>query len=90
MLSPALILGVILSTSYAALFHLWQQGDTPALRRYLVAAWLGFAAGHIISNVAGIHWFQAGHLNVLSGTVGAAVAEYSAKLWVRGIARRDR
>jgi uncharacterized membrane protein YeaQ/YmgE (transglycosylase-associated protein family) len=79
LLSPALVLGAVLSTAYAALFHLWQRGDLQALRRYLLAAWLGFAAGQLLSEMAGIHWLRVGHLSVLSGTIGAAVALMIAK-----------
>jgi len=77
--SPALALGVVLSTGYAALFHFWQGGNMQALRRYLLAAWLGFAAGHLAGAITGVGWFQVGHLNVLSGTLGAAAALLIAK-----------
>ena len=74
LLSPALALGAVLSTAYAALFHLWNKGDISALRHYLLAAWLGFAGGHLLGDIAGVHWGQIGHLGVLNGTVGAAAA----------------
>lgn len=45
-----------------------------ALRHYLLAAWLGFAGGHLLGDIAGVHWGQIGHLGVLNGTVGAAAA----------------
>jgi hypothetical protein len=67
-------LGAVLSTAYAALFHLWHKGDMSVLRRYLPAAWLGFAAGHLAGDIAGIHWVQIGHLGVLNGTIGAMIA----------------
>jgi hypothetical protein len=74
LLSPALVLGAVLSTIYAALFHLWQRGTMTALRRYLIAAWLGFAAGHLLGGMLGFQWLQVGDLNALSGTVGAVAA----------------
>jgi hypothetical protein len=74
LLSPALVLGAVLSTIYAALFHLWQRGTMAALRRYLIAAWLGFAAGHLLGGMLGFQWLQVGDLNALSGTVGAVAA----------------
>lgn len=79
LLSPAFALGAVLSTAYAALFHLWQRGDMPALRRYLLAAWLGFAAGHLIGNLVGVQWLQVGQLGVLNGTLGAVGALLIAK-----------
>ncbi len=78
-LSPAIALGAVLSTTYAAVFHFWLKGDISNLRRYLVAAWLGFAVGHILGDVLGIHWLQIGQLNVVSATIGAAVALLIAK-----------
>lgn len=74
LISPALALAAVLSTAYATLFHLWQKGEMPALRKYLIAAWLGFAAGHLASDFSGLHVLQIGHLNALSGTIGAVVA----------------
>ncbi len=44
------------------------------LRNYLLAAWIGFAAGHVAGNLVGIHWLQVGHLYVLNGTIGAIAA----------------
>lgn len=79
MLSPALALGAVLSTACAALFHLWQRGSMSTLRRYLAAAWLGFAVGHFALDLVGIHWLQIGQLNALSGMVGAAAALLIAK-----------
>jgi hypothetical protein len=79
MLSPALALGAVLATAYATLFHLRQRGDIPALQRYLLAAWIGFAGGHILGNMVGIRWFQVGHLNILDGTLGAIAALLIAK-----------
>jgi len=49
------------------------------LRRYMLAAWLGFAFGHFAVDLVGIHWLQIGHLNALSGMVGAAAALLIAK-----------
>lgn len=79
LLSPTMALGAVISTAFAALFHIWQKGDILALRRYLLAAWLGFAAGHLLGDIVGIHWLQLGQLNVVSGTIGAALALLVAK-----------
>jgi H+/Cl- antiporter ClcA len=79
LLSPTMALGAVLSTAYAALFHLWQDGDTAALRHYLLAAWLGFAAGHLLGNMLSIQMLQVGQLNVVGGTVGTVIALLIAK-----------
>ena len=74
LLSPGFALGAILSTVYAALFHLWKKGDLAALRNFLLAAWLGFAGGHLLGDSVGIHFLRMGDLCVLDGTIGAASA----------------
>ena len=79
LLSPALVLAAILSTTYAAVFHIWRKGDTIALRRYLTASWLGFALGHILSAILGIHLWRIGDLFVVSATIGALAALSIAK-----------
>ena len=79
LLSPAIALGAVLSTAYAALFNLWQRGDLRALRNYVLAAWLGFALGHVAGEMAGIEWLVIGQLNVAAGTLGAAAALLIAK-----------
>jgi hypothetical protein len=72
--SPALVLAAVLATAYAAFFHLWDQGSLLTLRNYLLAAWIGFAVGHVLGDLIGIHWLQVGHLSVLNGTIGAATS----------------
>lgn len=74
LLSPALVLAAVLATAYAAFFHLWNRGGMSMLRNYLLAAWIGFAGGHLVGDLAGTHWLQVGHLSVFNGTVGAAAA----------------
>lgn len=73
------MLGVVLSTAYAAFFHLWSKREVPALQHYLLAAWIGFAVGHLLGNLLQVDWLQLGQLNILSGTIGAAIAMLIAK-----------
>jgi hypothetical protein len=74
LLSPAFALAAILSTLYATLFHLWRRGDFRALRTYMFCTWLGFAAGHLFGSLSGLELVRIGHLNVLTGTIGAIMA----------------
>jgi NADPH-dependent curcumin reductase CurA len=78
--SPALALGLVLSTAYAAFFNLWQKGNFKALRVYVLAAWIGFAVGHFAGQLAGVEWLLVGQLNVAGGTAGAAACLVIAKL----------
>jgi hypothetical protein len=79
LLSPAIALGFVLSSAFAALFNLWQGGSMQALLRFLLAAWLGFAAGHVLGEIAGIQWLVVGQLNIVSGTAGSAATMLIAK-----------
>ena len=74
LLSPALVLAAVLSTAYGAFFHLWHRGGMLMLRNYVLAAWIGFAGGHVVGDLVGIHWLQVGHVCVLNGTIGAMMA----------------
>lgn len=50
-----------------------------ALRLYLLTAWLGFAGGHLLGEVIGIHGLQVGRLSIFPGTAGAIVALFIAR-----------
>ena len=47
---PAFLLGVLISTLYGALFHLWRGGGPGRLALYLILAWLGFWVGHFLAS----------------------------------------
>jgi uncharacterized BrkB/YihY/UPF0761 family membrane protein len=74
LLYPGVALGAILSTSFAALFHLSKRGKGPTLWTFLFAAWLGFALGHFAGQILGIYLLRIGQLNVMAGAVGAIIA----------------
>jgi hypothetical protein len=79
--SPGLVLGAVLATGYAALFHLWQKRGLSGLQLYVIAAWIGFALGHIANGLIGIHIVRIGQLNVLGGSIGALIALLIAR-WI--------
>lgn len=79
--SPALLLGLLLSTTYAALFHLWGGRNFRELLIYWLAAVVGFAAGQAIGALAQISLLQIGQLHVFSGTIGALAALVVARAW---------
>ncbi len=45
LLNPTLLLGLLLITGYAAIFHLWTGRTIQDLAVYLVAACVGFGLG---------------------------------------------
>lgn len=47
---PALIFGLLISTLYGALFHLWRGGGLGRLILYLLLAWAGFWCGQYLAN----------------------------------------
>lgn len=50
---PALLFGFLVSTLMGAAFHLWKDGGFGRLLLYLILAWVGFWAGHILANQLG-------------------------------------
>lgn len=69
--SPAMLLGTLLSISYAALFHLWQGRSARDLVLYLVTAGLGFAAGQLVGTLTQVPLLEIGQLHTVEATVGA-------------------
>ena len=68
---PSLLLGVILSTLYGAVFHLWQGGGASRMLFYLVAGWVGFAVGHVAGGWFGVRLGAIGPLNVGTATLSS-------------------
>ncbi|MDD2694506.1 MAG: hypothetical protein PHD58_01105 [Anaerolineales bacterium] len=65
---PALFLGILLSTLYGCLFHLWRGGKAGRLILYLILGWLGFWSGHILGVRYGWEFGRIGPLYVGSAT----------------------
>jgi hypothetical protein len=47
---PSALLGVLIATLYAAIFHLWRGGGFGRLILYVILAWVGFWVGQVIGN----------------------------------------
>ncbi len=74
MTTHALLLAIILSTLYGALFHLFRGGDARRLLLYLAASWVGFIIGHNLSPMVQARIYAIGPLNAGMATFGSAVA----------------
>jgi hypothetical protein len=72
--SPAFVFGLLLAMFYGALAHLIFGGGGRSLLFFILAAWTGFAVGHAVGQVMGIHILLIGPINILTGTLGALIA----------------
>jgi hypothetical protein len=72
--ASGLILGFLLATAYGAGFHLLLGGPARRIILYLVAAWIGFALGHVVGDLINLNWLRLGALQLFSASVGAWIA----------------
>ncbi|MFN2152544.1 MAG: hypothetical protein ACK2T5_13155 [Anaerolineales bacterium] len=70
---PSFLIGIVISSLYGALFHLWRGGGLGRLVLYIILAWIGFWLGHFAGNALGWAFFSLGPLRLGMATVGAAV-----------------
>jgi uncharacterized membrane protein YeaQ/YmgE (transglycosylase-associated protein family) len=71
MSTPTLLLGLLLSTLFGAIFHLWRGGNAGRLLLYLILAWIGFWVGQFIGNLLKISFDIIGQLHILVATLGS-------------------
>lgn len=67
--TPSLLLGLIISSLYGALFHLWRNGGGGRLILYMILSWLGFWIGHFIGNLLSITFASIGPLRFGMATI---------------------
>ncbi len=70
---PTLLIGLVLSTLYGAIFHLWRGGNAGRLLLYLVLSWIGFWVGQLLGNLFNLSFDILGQLHVLFSTLGSLV-----------------
>lgn len=76
------ILGFLLSTSFACVFHLLVGGPAGRILLYVIMSNLGFLAGHFLGRGMGITLMKLGPLYLLPATLGAVAFLIFAKwLW---------
>jgi hypothetical protein len=69
--ASSLVLALLLATAYGALFHFLTGGSTRRLILYILASWIGFAAGHLVGQILAIDYLKLGPLYLLSASIGA-------------------
>ena len=70
---PALFLGLILSTLYGGLFHLWRGGNAGRLILYIILAWIGFWLGQLIGTLADVSFDTLGQLHLVVASLGSII-----------------
>ncbi|GIK29218.1 MAG: hypothetical protein IT298_03315 [Chloroflexi bacterium] len=85
---PGLVFAFALATLYGALFHFIFGGDARRLAVFLLASWVGFAAGHILGVFAGIEVLSLGGLRTAAATLGSLFALMSVRALTTGQRRR--
>ena len=69
--ASGLILGFLLATAYGAGFHFLLGGPARRIILYLIAAWIGFALGHIVGDLLNVTLLRLGVLQLFSASIGA-------------------
>ncbi len=77
--TPTLIFACLLATLIGAGFHLVVGGSGRRLALYLLAAWVGFAVGHLVGVVLQINIINVGTLRAVSAAFGALIALIAAR-----------
>lgn len=78
--ASGMVLAFLLATAYGAGFHLIMGGPARRILLFVIAAWLGFAAGHFLGDFLGIDILELGAINLFSASVGAWLALFIAWL----------
>lgn len=58
-----IVFGIILSSLYGIVFHLWKGGRPWRLLVFLLISWIGFWGGHFLGVKIGIVFLGVGSLN---------------------------
>jgi hypothetical protein len=61
---PTLIFGILISTLFGTVFHLWRGGGLLRLFLYLVLGWAGFWLGQFLANQFGWTFASIGQLHI--------------------------
>ena len=68
---PSFLLGVLISTLFGFVFHFWRRGGLGRMLLYLILAWVGFWAGHLLASRLGWKFDNLGPLHLGAATLGS-------------------
>ncbi len=74
LVSPGLLLGLLVSAAYAALFHLWGGRSLRDLALYLIASATGFAFGQALGALLHLPLPRVGQVHIIEASVLAWAA----------------
>jgi hypothetical protein len=72
--ASGLVLSFLLATAYGAAFHLLLGGPARRILLYILAAWVGFALGHLLGDLLNIDILRLGAVYLFSASLGAWLA----------------
>jgi hypothetical protein len=70
---PTILFGLLISTLYGAVFHLWKDGGLGRLFLYLILGWAGFWLGQFLAARMGWTFASLGSLHLGLATAGSAL-----------------
>jgi hypothetical protein len=70
---PAALLGILISTIFGALFHLWRGGGLGRLILYLILGWVGFWIGQAVGSQFNWNFLSLGPLRLGVATLSSLV-----------------
>jgi hypothetical protein len=82
LLSPGWLLGIVFTTGYAGLFHLWGGRSLRDLGVYWIASILGFSAGQLVGTLLQTPLPQLGQLHIVEATAFAWFAMIGAREFI--------
>ena len=71
LIPPALLLSAVIASAYAALYNLWRNGSPRDLLFCTIAAWAGFALGHVAGWLLQLNWGMIGSVYMVEATLFA-------------------
>ncbi|MEJ2209838.1 MAG: hypothetical protein P8129_12470 [Anaerolineae bacterium] len=69
--APALVLSLVLASTYAVAFYAWRGHGMRQLIFFWLAAVVGFASGHLVGQMWGFVPWTIGQVHVLEATIVA-------------------
>lgn len=83
MIPPSLLLMLVISVLYGALFYLWKGKTWSDLLLFMLVAMIGLLLGQIIAYLLGLDVARLGQLHLIEGTIFAWLLML-AIAWLKG------